>query len=42
MASGRCLCGAARYEVRGPLRDVQICHCEERRRWHGFCAECGS
>jgi hypothetical protein len=24
-----------RYEVRGPLRDVLICHCEECRRWHG-------
>jgi hypothetical protein len=34
-ASGRCLCGAVRYEVRGPLRDVLICHCEECRRWHG-------
>jgi hypothetical protein len=33
--SGRCLCGAVRYEVRGPLRDVLICHCEECRRWHG-------
>jgi hypothetical protein len=35
MASGGCLCGAVRYEVRGPLRDVLICHCEECRRWHG-------
>lgn len=34
-ASGRCLCGAVRYEVRGPLRDVLICHCGECRRWHG-------
>jgi hypothetical protein len=34
-ATGRCLCGAVRYEVRGPLRDVLICHCEECRRWHG-------
>ncbi|MGO9883405.1 MAG: GFA family protein [Solirubrobacteraceae bacterium] len=34
-ASGRCLCGAVRYEVRGPLRDVLICHCQECRRWHG-------
>ena len=34
-ARGRCLCGAVRYEVRGPLRDVLICHCEECRRWHG-------
>jgi hypothetical protein len=35
MATGRCLCGAVRYEVKGPLRDVLICHCEECRRWHG-------
>jgi len=35
MATGRCLCGAVRYEINGPLRDVLICHCEECRRWHG-------
>ena len=35
MASGRCLCGAVSYEVRGPLRDVLVCHCEECRRWGG-------
>ena len=35
MTTGRCLCGAVRYEVRGPLQDVLICHCEECRRWHG-------
>ena len=35
MATGGCLCGAVRYEVRGPLRDVLVCHCEECRRWHG-------
>jgi hypothetical protein len=35
MATGRCLCGAVRYEVREPLQDVLICHCEECRRWHG-------
>ena len=35
MATGSCLCGSVRYEVRGPLRDVLICHCEECRRWHG-------
>jgi hypothetical protein len=35
MATGRCLCGAVRYRVEGPLRDVLICHCEECRRWHG-------
>ncbi len=35
MATGRCLCGAVRYEVDGPLREVLICHCEECRRWNG-------
>jgi hypothetical protein len=34
-ATGRCLCGAVAYEVRGPLRDILICHCEECRRWTG-------
>jgi hypothetical protein len=34
-ASGRCLCGSVRYEVRGPLRDVLLCHCVECRRWAG-------
>jgi hypothetical protein len=35
VATGRCLCGAVRYEVRGPMRGVLQCHCEECRRWHG-------
>jgi hypothetical protein len=34
-ATGRCLCGAVTYEVRGPLRDVLLCHCGECRRWSG-------
>ena len=33
--TGRCLCGAVRFEVDGPLRDVLLCHCVECRRWHG-------
>ena len=32
MYTGGCLCGAVRYEVRGPLRDVIACHCNECRR----------
>jgi hypothetical protein len=40
MATGRCLCGAVRYEVQGPLRDVLLCHCEECRRWHGHFSAC--
>lgn len=39
-ATGRCLCGAVTYELRGPLRDVLICHCQECRRWHGHVAAC--
>lgn len=34
-ATGSCLCGAVRYEVRGPLRDVLYCHCFNCRRTHG-------
>jgi hypothetical protein len=40
VATGRCLCGAVTYEVRGPLRDVLICHCEECLRWHGHASAC--
>ncbi|MGE0716846.1 MAG: GFA family protein [Alphaproteobacteria bacterium] len=32
---GGCLCGAVRYRVTGPLRDVADCHCSQCRRWHG-------
>ena len=35
VATGGCLCGAVRYEVHGPLRDVLLCHCVECRRWTG-------
>ena len=34
--SGGCLCGAVRYEVRGPLRrEVNACHCRICRRFTG-------
>src|SRR5215216_3348311 len=36
--SGGCLCGAVRYEVDGPLRDVVICHCSRCLRTHGHAA----
>jgi hypothetical protein len=35
-ATGRCLCGAVRYEVYGLLRDILLCHCKECRRWSGY------
>jgi hypothetical protein len=34
-ASGGCLCGGVRYEIRGPLRDVIACHCSQCRRTSG-------
>ena len=34
-ATGGCLCGAVRYEVRGPLRPVVYCHCTQCRRTSG-------
>ena len=37
-ATGGCLCGAVRYEVTGPLRDVVICHCSRCLRTHGHAA----
>lgn len=32
---GGCLCGAVRYEVRGPLRDVVNCYCSMCQKLHG-------
>jgi len=37
-ARGGCLCGAVRYEVTGPLRDVVVCHCSRCLRTHGHAA----
>jgi hypothetical protein len=35
---GGCLCGAVRYRIEGPLRDVVVCHCSRCRRTHGHVA----
>ena len=37
-ATGGCLCGAVRYEVDRPLRDVVLCHCAMCRKAHGHIA----
>lgn len=40
-ATGGCLCGAIRYEIKGDLRGVVNCHCSKCRRFHGnFGAYC--
>jgi len=33
--AGGCLCGAVRYRINGPLRDVFVCHCTVCARTHG-------
>lgn len=35
MRSGGCLCGAVRFAVDGPVRDVIVCHCADCLRWAG-------
>ncbi len=37
-ATGACLCRGVQFEVRGPLRDVIVCHCGQCRRTHGHVA----
>ncbi|MDP1875295.1 GFA family protein [Phenylobacterium sp.] len=33
--AGGCLCGKIRYEVAGPLADIQLCHCSQCRKAQG-------
>jgi hypothetical protein len=35
LLTGRCLCEAVRYEIRGELGPIMNCHCSKCRRWHG-------
>jgi hypothetical protein len=34
--TGRCLCGAVRFKLKPPIRDVIICHCRQCARWTGY------
>lgn len=33
--TGGCMCGGVRYTVKGPLRDIVACHCQQCRRSSG-------
>ena len=46
MREGRCSCGAVRYTIDGPVRDVLVCHCGACREatggpWHASAARRG-
>jgi hypothetical protein len=34
--TGRCLCGAVRFELSPPIRDVIVCHCRQCAQWTGY------
>ncbi len=34
--TGGCLCGAVRFELSPPIRDVIICHCRQCAQWTGY------
>jgi hypothetical protein len=33
--TGGCLCGAVKFEIDGPMRDVVACHCGQCQKTHG-------
>lgn len=35
VTTGGCLCGAVRYRVNGPIRDIVGCHCKQCRKTTG-------
>ena len=35
MYSGGCLCGAVRFEIKGPIRNIVYCHCSQCRKVQG-------
>ncbi len=34
--SGSCLCGAVRYKIEGPVKNVSCCHCSQCRKQTGL------
>ncbi|MBU1691794.1 MAG: GFA family protein [Gammaproteobacteria bacterium] len=35
MVTGGCLCGAVRFEIDGPIRNIVYCHCSQCRKAQG-------
>ena len=35
MYTGACLCGAVRFEIHGPIRQIVYCHCSQCRKAQG-------
>ncbi|MFT3708942.1 MAG: GFA family protein [Archangium sp.] len=35
MIKGECSCGAVKFELKPPLRNVVWCHCSKCQHWHG-------